>query len=154
MVLGDAGEGGLGERCGVVGEGSDAEVGEDAEDEVEGADVGAGDEAHGAGGWDAEVGDEPEGSGCEVRGDLGDEGFEFGLGEAVEEEVSDDEVVFCCGLGMEGEGVGLVGLEAVGVRGAAAAEKMEHGGAGVDGVGLEVGVLSEELGEEAAVAVA
>ncbi len=44
-----------------------------------------------------------------------DEGFEFGLGEAVEEEVGDDEVV---GLGWgEGEGVGVVGLEAVCVVG-------------------------------------
>ena len=31
---------------------------------------------------------------------------------------------------------------------------MEHGGAGVDGFGLEVRVLREEMGEETAIAVA
>jgi hypothetical protein len=34
------------------------------------------------------------------------------------------------------------------------AEELEHGGAGVDRVGVEARILSEELGEEAAVAVA
>jgi hypothetical protein len=48
----------------------------------------------------------------------------------------------------------LEGLEAVGVGLAAAAEEVEHGGAGVDGQGLEIGLTGEELGEEAAVAVA
>jgi hypothetical protein len=48
----------------------------------------------------------------------------------------------------------LEGLEAVGVGLAALAEEVEHGGAGVDGQGVEVGLLGEELGEEAAVAVA
>ena len=105
----------------MVGEAGGAKASEYAEGEVEAADVGAGDGAHGPGGWDAEVGDEPDGVGCEVRGELGNECFELGLGEAVDEEVSDDEVVFFCGFGVEGEGVGLVGLEAVGVGGAALA---------------------------------
>ena len=83
MALGDAGEAGLDEGCGVVGEGADAEVGEDAEGEVEAADVGAGDGAHGAGGRDSEIRDEPECVGAEVWGDAGYEGFELGLGEAV-----------------------------------------------------------------------
>jgi hypothetical protein len=48
----------------------------------------------------------------------------------------------------------LEGLEAVGVGLAAVAEELEHGGAGVDGQGVEVGLLGEELGEEATVAVA
>jgi hypothetical protein len=154
VVLGEAGEVDLVESGGVVREVGDAEIGEDTKDEVEAAYVGAGDGAHGAGGWDAEVGDEPEGLGGEVRSDLGDEDFELGLGEAVEEEVGDDQVVFFRGRGAEGEGVGFVGLEAIGERGATLAKEMEHGGAGVDSFGLEVGVLSEELGEEAAVAVA
>ena len=92
MVVGDSGEAGGGEGGGVVGEVGGAEAGEDAEGEVEAADEEVGGEAHGAGG-DAEVGDEPEGSGSEGGGDAGDEGVEFGLGEAVEEEVGDDEVV-------------------------------------------------------------
>ncbi len=40
-----------------------------------------------------EVRDEPEGSRSECGGDASDEGFEFGLGEAVEEEVGYDEIV-------------------------------------------------------------
>ena len=76
----------------MVGEVGGAETGEDAEGEVESAD----EELLRGGAWaggDAEVGDEPEGSGSERGGDAGDEGVEFGLGEAVEEEVGDDEVV-------------------------------------------------------------
>jgi hypothetical protein len=47
-----------------------------------------------------------------------------------------------------------VGLEACRVRFAAFAQEMEHGGAGVYGVGLKMGVSGEELGEEAAISVA
>ena len=85
----------------------------------------------------------------------GYEGFEVGLGEAVEEEVGDDEIVrFGCRRG-EGEGAGLVGLEAGGRVGgfAALAEELEHGGAGVYGVHFDDGVRGEELGGEAAVSV-
>jgi hypothetical protein len=92
---------------------------------------------------------------------LGDQGFEVGLGEAVEEEVSDDEVVFFSLFSVkrgEVEGVGMVDSQAGGdVEGgcfAAAAEEFEHSGAGVDGVGLEAWVLCEELSEEATVSVA
>ena len=77
------------------GRAGDAQAGEDAEGEVEAADEErAG--SPGAGG-NAEVGDEPEGVGGEVGCDAGGEGFELGLGEAVEEEVGDDEVVGDCG---------------------------------------------------------
>ncbi len=87
----------LGEgRC-VVGEVGGAQAGDDAEGEVEAADEELRGQAHGAGG-NAEVGDEPECSGSEGGDDAGDEGVEFGLGEAVEEEVGDDEVVLF-GLG-------------------------------------------------------
>ncbi len=72
------------------------------------------------------------------------EGGELGLGEAVEEEVGDDEVGF--GGGCDGEGGGLQGLEAVGVGTAAVAEEVEHGGAGVDREGLEVWLTGEEAG--------
>jgi hypothetical protein len=159
VVVRDSAEASVGERGGVIGEAGGAEVGEDAEGQIEGSDEESGREAHEAGG-DAEVGDEPERVGGEAGDDAGDQGFEVGLGEAVEEEVGYDEIVgFCWGVwGWEGEGAGLVGFEAVeGVGGgcfAVAAEELEHGGAGVDCIGLEVGVLGEELGEEAAVAVA
>src|SRR5579871_3410943 len=111
---------------------------------------------HGAG-RDAEVGEKPEGSGGEGGRDSGDEGVEFGLGEAVEEEMGDDEVVFLWGGRGEGEGVCLISVEACGCGGgccfAALTEELKHGGTGVYGVGLEGGVLGEESGEEAAVAV-
>jgi hypothetical protein len=51
-----------------------------------------------------------------------------------------------------------MGVEAFGCVGgegfAALAKEMEHGSAGVDRIGVEVRVLCEELGEEAAVTVA
>jgi FKBP-type peptidyl-prolyl cis-trans isomerase 2 len=48
----------------------------------------------------------------------------------------------------------LEGAEAAGVGAATVAEEVQHGGAGVDGEGVEVGLLGEEAGQEAAVAVA
>ena len=48
----------------------------------------------------------------------------------------------------------MEGLETVGVRVAALAEEVEHGGAGVDGEGVEVGLLGEKAGEGTAIAVA
>jgi hypothetical protein len=94
--------------------------------------------------------------GFEVWGETGYEGFELGLSEAVEEEVSGYEVV---GVGWgEGVGVGVVGLEACVCSGAgglaAPLEELKHVGAGVDCVDVELGVGAEELGEEAAVSVA
>jgi hypothetical protein len=154
-MLRDEGEAG-GEGGGVVGEACNAEAGEEAEGQVEAADEELGDGAHRAGGGDAEVGDEPEGSGLEVWGEMGYECFEFGLGEAVEEEVGGYEIVGMSGG--EGEGVGVVGLEACACRRAggvaAVLEEPEHGGAGVDCVGVELGVGAEELAKETAVSVA
>lgn len=92
VVLCHAFEAGLGEGGGVVGEASGAEAGEDAEGEVEEADEQAGGETHGAGGWDAEVGEEPESVWTHVSGEAHGEGLQLGLGEAVEEEVGDDEI--------------------------------------------------------------
>ena len=91
VVLGGADEARAAERGFVVGEVGGAEAGEEAEGEVEGADVETGDGAERSGG-DAEVGDEPEGVGGDAGGGGGDELIDFGLGEAVEEEVGDDEV--------------------------------------------------------------
>jgi hypothetical protein len=76
----------------VVGELGGAKAGEEAEGKVEGADDEFGGKMHGAVG-NAEVGDEPECSGTQVLCSAFDEGVEVGLGEAVQEEVSDDEVV-------------------------------------------------------------
>ena len=142
----------------MIGETAGAEAGEDAEDKVEGAGEKFCGEAHGAGGGDAEVGDEPKCAGGEGWGDPSDQSFEIGLGEAVEEEVSDDEVVFFSARRGEGQCVGVVGLQAECSVGcgcfAAAMEECEHGGAGVDGVGFQLRVLCEESSEEAAVSVA
>ena len=92
-----------------------AETGEEAEGEVEAADQKFCREAHGAD-RDAEVGEEPEGSRGEGGSDASDQGLEFGLGEAVEEEVCDDQVVGV--FKWDSESVGLVGMKAsCGVRG-------------------------------------
>jgi hypothetical protein len=155
MSLGDSRESGLGEWRGVVGEMGGAEASEDTEGEVEAAD----DEFCGEMHWavrDAEVGDEPEGSGSKGGGDADDEGVELGLGEAVEKEVGDDQVVGV--FEWEGEGVGVMGVEA-GVDVwcgffAVLAEELEHGGAGVDCVDFEMRVSFEELSKEAAVSIA
>ena len=92
FVAGDAREAGGGEVGLGVGEVGDAQAGEDAEGEVEEADVEGGERAEDGALRDGEVGEEPEGAGGGVRGDLVGEGGEFRLGEAVEEEVGDDEV--------------------------------------------------------------
>lgn len=106
-----AGETSPGKGCCVVGQTGRAEAGDDAEAEVEGSDDNSGGEAHSSE-WDAEVGDEPERSGVESWDDTGNEGFEIGLGEAVEEEVGHDEVVGASGC--EGKRGDVVGLQARG----------------------------------------
>jgi hypothetical protein len=108
MLMGDSREAGLGEWRGVVGEAGSAETGEKAEGEVEAADEELCGETHGTRG-DAEVGDEPEGSGIERGSDAADESVELGLGEAVKEEVGDDEVVSA--FEREGERVAAMGAE-------------------------------------------
>jgi hypothetical protein len=112
MLVSDSGQASSRERSDVVGEMGGAETSEDAECEVERADDELCREAHWASG-DAEVRGEPEGSGCEGRSDAGDEGFEFWLGETVEEEVGDDEIVGFR-VDRKGQGAGLVGFEAGG----------------------------------------
>jgi len=91
-------------------------------------------------------------------GEVGADGFredaDLICGETVKEEVGDDEVVSAerC----ERESVGLVDADAVdGVYGSSAgSEKVEHGGALVDDVGMERGVDGEEVGKEATISVA
>jgi hypothetical protein len=155
VSMGDSGEACLLEGRGVVGELRGAESGEDAKGEIESADKDLRWKAHQTA-RDLEVGDQPEGSGRECWRDAVNEGIEIGLGEAVQEEVRDDEIVGR--IERTGEGVGLMGVEARGrVRGhsfAAFAEEFEHGCAGVNRIGVETRILSEELGEKAAVAVA
>ena len=92
FVASDAREAGGGEGGLRVGKVGDAEAGEDAEGEVEKTDVEGGEGAEECALGDGEVGEEPEGAGGGVGGDVSGEGIDFGLGEAVEEEVGDDEV--------------------------------------------------------------
>jgi hypothetical protein len=137
----------------VVGEVAGGETGEEAEGAVEGGDKGAGDEAA-EGVWgDGELGDYPLGlgSGCDAEG-CGEE-VDLGGGEAVEEEVGDDEVVRRVGR-VESAGVGLVGADTRAVAAGALEQGAEHGGAGVDGVDLDQRIGAEKAGGEAAVAVA
>ena len=92
FVAGEAREAGGGEGgCG-VGEVGGAQAGEDAEGKVEEADVEGGERAEERALRDGEVGEEPEGAGGGVRGEILGEGLKFGLGEAVEKEVGNDEV--------------------------------------------------------------
>ncbi len=138
----------------MIGEMGGAESGEEAEGEIEEADEGASGEAKGAG-WNAEVGEDPKGSGGEVGCEAAGELVELRLGEAVEEKVGGYEVV---GSGwLEGEGVGVVHVEPGGGGGcggrASLAELVEHGGAEIDGVGVEMGVAGEQMREESAVSV-
>jgi hypothetical protein len=155
MLTGDAGQAELKQGRSVVGKCSGAEVGDDTEGEVEAADEESGGEFCEVGG-DAEVREEPEGGGLHFFCDAGDDGVQFGLGEAVEEEVRDGEVVGV--FERESEGVGLLGAQAMsGVgdgRFAALTEELEHGGAGVDREDMDVRVGGEERGSEAAVSVA
>ncbi len=139
----------------VVGEVGSAQTGQEAEGEVEDSDVEAAREVEKAGG-DAEVGVEPEGSRGQVRRQFGDEGFEFGLGKAVKEEVGGDQVCFPGDCVFQG--AVIVCVEAMGSavngRFAALAEKLKHGGAGVYRVGVYAEICLEELGEEATVSIA
>jgi hypothetical protein len=153
----DLDEARLGERGGVVREAGGAEACKDAEGEVEAADEELCREMHEAG-RNAEVGDEPEGSGCDVFCDAVDEVVEFGLREAVEKEVSDDQVVGVVWVfERKGESVGVVRVE-TGVCVwscclATFAKQLKHGDAGVDGIGTKVRIFCKELSEEATVSV-
>jgi hypothetical protein len=78
------------------------------------------------------------------------------LGEAVEEEVGDGEIVRA--FEMESECAVVVGAETSSGVGscclATLAQELKHDGAGVDGIGVEMRIVFEELGEETAVSVA
>ena len=151
FVAGDAGEAGGGEGRLRIGKVGDAQAGEEAEGQVERADVEGGEGADDGSLRNGEVGEEPEGAGSGLGGEVLGEAGEFGLGEAVEEEMSNDEV----GIGRRSdrEGGGLEGADAVQEGLAAPAEQLKHGGAGIDGQGTEVGPAIKEPGEETAVPV-
>ena len=151
----DGNETGAAKGVGVVRQPGWFEAGEPTEGEIERPHDEAGRQAKWAGGWDAEVGDNPKGSGGEARADGGDELGQIPFGEAVEKEVCGDEIEGGLGwAGERGEGVGVVGGEPVGGKGAAMGEEMEHDAAGIDGGSVEAGVDAKESGEESAVAVA
>lgn len=103
--MGYADKSGMCQRRGMIGEPDGAQAGDDAEGEVERAHEDACGKTHGAG-WDTEVGDEPESVWGERGSDAGDERFQLRLGEAVEEEMSNHEVV--PSTGYEGERVAVV----------------------------------------------
>ena len=146
--MSDAVEAGVAEGGLRVGEVCDAQVSEDAEGQVESSDVEGGEGSEGAGAGLAEVGEQPEGTRGESGGEVVSEGVDFGLGEAVEEEMSGDEVDV--GGGSEGEGGGLEGLEAIGGGVAAVAEEVEHGGTGIDSEGVEMGLVAHPVPDGAA----
>ena len=131
------------QRSCMVGELRGAEARQQTEGVIEDSDQNAGEGADPIGG-DAEVGDEPQGSGFQVRGEVADEAVEFCLREAVEEEVGDDEVI---GLGRDkGESRGVVGLNAAPIGGAVRCQQVQHGSTCVDCFGLESRIRCEEFG--------
>ncbi len=148
-------ETGAAEDGGMVWQVSGAETGEQAEGKVEGTYEKAGDRADWPGGRDAEVGEDPESAGREASADCGDEVGEIRFGEAVEEEVRGDEVKGGLGrCGERGEGISVMRGKAMGGKGAATGEESQHGAAGVDGGGVEVGIAVQQSGEKAAISVA
>jgi len=133
----------------------DTEACENTEGEVEAADKDEGGKAHGTG-RDAEVGDNPEGSGSERWSDAEDKCVETGCVEAVKKKVSRDQIV---GPNWpEGEGVDMVSLEpGSGIEGsgiAALAEQAKHRGAAIDGVGMKLGSGGQQFSEKTSVSVA
>lgn len=149
-------EAGLGEQGLPGGNAADAEAREKAKGGIKSGDESAGDEsAETAAGGNLKFRDEPERAGSEVRAEAGDEGGGFRFGQAIEEEVGDDEVVAVGGR-VEAAGVGAGGGEpmARADAGGSVGEQAEHGGAEVDGVGVEIRMAGEKTGEEAAVAIA
>ena len=139
------------QRRSMVGQPRGAKTGEDAEGKIERSHDDLCGQTHQPG-RDAKVGDEPESIWRKCRCDAGDEGFEIGLGEAVEKEVRDDKVVRPGGR--EGERAGVVSFKAHGIGFAAPAQESEHGCAGVYGVGVDARVRCQKGREETAVAVA
>ena len=150
-MVSDAGEASLGKRRGVVGEVRGTEASQDVEGKIETTDVDARGKSQGAGG-NAEVGDDPESFGREHRSGARDEGFEVGLGEAVEEKVGNEQIVGA--VEWNGKRTGPEGLEAVAVGCAAFAKESQHGGADVDGGDMDRCVCGEESGGEASVSIA
>jgi len=151
------------EDRGVIGEMADAQASEQGEGAVESGDDQAGGEDGEAGtmSGDLEFGDEPAGVGGTGGDDDGGEALDLGRGEAVEEEMGDDEVVGGAIVNGGGARVELERIEAMGAHagggagaGDAAAEQSEHTGAGVDSVGVKLRVETEKAGEETAVAIA
>ncbi len=96
VVMGDADEAGGGKRGLWIRQAVRAEAGEDAEGEVEGSDIDGREGLEDCGARWAEVGEKPKCAGAD-GGEAGGDLVDFGLGEAVEEEVGDDEVGIGCG---------------------------------------------------------
>lgn len=137
----------------VVGQAGDAKPGEDAKCEVQKPNQQIRGNAHSTR-RNGEVSYDPEGSRSKEGRNLSGDLIDFRLYEAVEEEVGDDEVILDFrGRGKKDQGVGLVCAQD-GIRRAVVSKKFEHDTAGIDSVGLQRGILSEEACKEAAVAVA
>src|SRR5450631_1072799 len=88
-----AGEAAPFEGRAVVGEASDREAGQQAKNPVQNRDQGGCDEAAKAAGRDSELRNHPDCVGRQGGSEFQSEALDFGSGEAIEEEMSDDEVV-------------------------------------------------------------
>jgi hypothetical protein len=150
VVVGNACQPGFGEWRRVVRETRGAQAGDDAKGEVERANEHARGKTHAAR-WDAEVGDKPKSFCRERRSNKGDEIFEIRLGEAIEEEVSNDKVVGS--VRREGERAAVVRSQPRGTAPATLPQELKHGSAGVYSVDVDARVRGHEGCEKATISV-
>ena len=127
----EAGEPGTRERRSMVGQASGLQPGENAEAKIEAVDKQPRGDAERTL-RNLEVGDDP----YRARGKLGcnvlDQLVQLRLAEAVEKEMSDNEVVGLAFRGLEAKGVDLADPEPIAPMGAALTQKVEHSCAAVD----------------------
>ncbi len=132
------------------------EPGEQTEDGVKGRDDALGETSlNHARTRHLEFRDEPSGSGYELRPQAGDEAVGFGLGQAVEKEVRDDEVVAGGWRAKDARiGTGCGQAVQVALFCDAFAEQVEHRRRSVDGISPQIGRGGEQAGQETAISIA
>src|SRR6185312_4117454 len=105
---------------------------------------------------DGEFGDDPERPRREVGPKIPSQAADLLRGEAVEEKMSDDQIVDGGFGGPETQGVRLMNPDAVrrpkSFR--ARLEQAKHGRALIDNIGLQLGVCGEQAGKKTSVAIA
>jgi len=154
VVVRYAGESCPGQGSCVIGKSGGAEASENAEGKIEASDDDPCGKAHGAG-WDTEIGDEPERAGGKGGGDARNQKLEIGLDETIQKKMRNDEIIRAAGREIESADVASVEAASSvwNLRFATLAQQVEHRGAGVYGLGMEMGICSDKLSEETAVSI-